>query len=104
MHSTWSACLAQWLPCGSRQFQSLSKALVNLCASRREHCRVGGSGHKTTLVSPYDCQENKELKTMHRACLNNKANAALKMEPPHVVSHRCTSTQAQPPLSFMGCS
>jgi len=35
---------------------------------------------KNFRAEPHLQQENKELKTMHRACLNNKANAALKMD------------------------
>jgi len=35
---------------------------------------------KNFAAEPHLNKENKELKTMHRACLNNKANAALKMD------------------------
>merc|ERR1712217_189053 len=35
---------------------------------------------KNFRAEPHLEKENKELKTMHRACLNNKANAALKMD------------------------
>jgi tetratricopeptide (TPR) repeat protein len=35
---------------------------------------------KNFRAEPHLQKENKELKTMHRACLNNKANAALKMD------------------------
>jgi len=35
---------------------------------------------KNFAAEPHLQKENKELKTMHRACLNNKANAALKMD------------------------
>lgn len=35
---------------------------------------------KNFAAEPHLERENKELKTMHRACLNNKANAALKMD------------------------
>mmetsp|Transcript_101296 Transcript_101296/g.291802 ORF Transcript_101296/g.291802 Transcript_101296/m.291802 type:complete len:526 (-) Transcript_101296:122-1699(-) len=35
---------------------------------------------KNYRAEPHLEKENKELKTMHRACLNNKANAALKMD------------------------
>merc|ERR1719262_641768 len=35
---------------------------------------------KNFRAEPHLEQENKELKTMHRACLNNKANAALRMD------------------------
>eukprot|EP00442_Polarella_glacialis_P002761 CAMPEP_0115082576 /NCGR_PEP_ID=MMETSP0227-20121206/19991_1 /TAXON_ID=89957 /ORGANISM="Polarella glacialis, Strain CCMP 1383" /LENGTH=523 /DNA_ID=CAMNT_0002470707 /DNA_START=63 /DNA_END=1634 /DNA_ORIENTATION=- len=35
---------------------------------------------KNFAAEPHLSKENKELKTMHRACLNNKANAALKMD------------------------
>jgi tetratricopeptide (TPR) repeat protein len=35
---------------------------------------------KNFRAEPHLERENKELKTMHRACLNNKANAALKMD------------------------
>mmetsp|Transcript_66844 Transcript_66844/g.159985 ORF Transcript_66844/g.159985 Transcript_66844/m.159985 type:complete len:526 (+) Transcript_66844:76-1653(+) len=35
---------------------------------------------KNYRAEPHLQKENKELKTMHRACLNNKANAALKMD------------------------
>merc|ERR1712050_15242 len=35
---------------------------------------------KNFRAEPHLETENKELKTMHRACLNNKANAALKMD------------------------
>eukprot|EP00930_Biecheleria_cincta_P005039 TRINITY_DN105968_c0_g1_i1.p1 TRINITY_DN105968_c0_g1~~TRINITY_DN105968_c0_g1_i1.p1 ORF type:complete len:535 (-),score=157.41 TRINITY_DN105968_c0_g1_i1:1-1605(-) len=35
---------------------------------------------KNFAAEPHLAKENKELKTMHRQCLNNKANAALKMD------------------------
>lgn len=35
---------------------------------------------KNFAAEPHLEKENKELKTMHRACLNNKANAALKLD------------------------
>merc|ERR1712217_448624 len=35
---------------------------------------------KNFRAEPHLEKENKELKTMHRACLNNKANAALRMD------------------------
>lgn len=35
---------------------------------------------KNFRAEPHLEQENRELKTMHRACLNNKANAALQMD------------------------
>jgi len=35
---------------------------------------------KNFAAEPHLRKENKELKTMHRACLNNKANAALQMD------------------------
>merc|ERR1711972_364051 len=35
---------------------------------------------KNFRAEPHLQKENKELKTMHRACLNNKANAALRMD------------------------